>query len=602
VSGWPEYRLGEVCEIIAGQSPPSTSYNSEGAGIPFYQGKKEFGARDVGPATMWTSQPSKIAEAGDILMSVRAPVGPVNFVNQRVCIGRGLAAIRAGKRLDPDFLFYNLLMREREIAGKEGAIFASISRSEIAALKIPLPPLEEQRRIVAVLDEAFAAISTATANAEKNLANAREMRALLYDRAFAEIDGRQALGELASFRNGVNFTSSSRGEEVRIVGVKDFQNNVFVPTDDLASVQVEGALADDDLLRTGDILTVRSNGNKARIGRCMIATDVEERTTHSGFTIRIRADHARIDPEYLCRYLKSPETRKRLVESGAGANISSLNQKVLVSLPVPVPMAVDQRRIVETLRRIDELSKSLESLSREKRARLAALKQSSLHRAFAGELSASATPLSNPANDNFSTSEFAAQVLAFAHARHVARGRPANFGHVKAQKTLHAVEAIGGLDLGRQPIRDAAGPNDFAHMGRAEACARQQSFFEFVQRTTGGYYFRALQNYDKLIDEAKRQVEHAGAGTSRAIELLVDMDSDWAEIVVTTHAAWNNLILDCRPVTDDAIVRAAREDWHPAKLRHDPSRFHDAIRFIRQNSIEPTGSAKRVGGQESLAF
>jgi type I restriction enzyme S subunit len=256
----------------------------------------------------------------------------------------------------------------------------------LARLKIPLPPLEEQRRIVVVLDEAFAAIATATANAEKNVANARETRALLHRRAFADIRERQALGELASFRNGVNFTSASRGEEVRIVGVKDFQSNLFVPDEDLATVRIDGTLPGDDLLRAGDILTVRSNGNKALIGRCMIAANVEERTTHSGFTIRIRAEALKVDPEYLCRYLKSPEARERLVAGGAGANISSLNQKVLASLPVPVPSVVDQRRIVGTLSEIDEWSESLEALSRAKLVQLAALKQSLLHRAFSGAL------------------------------------------------------------------------------------------------------------------------------------------------------------------------------------------------------------------------
>lgn len=251
---------------------------------------------------------------------------------------------------------------------------------------VPLPPVEEQRRIVVVLDEAFAAIATATANVERNLANARAVRALLHRRAFAEIGERWLLGELAVFRNGVNFTATSRGEEVRIVGVKDFQDNVFVPDDNLATTRVDGTLPDDDLLTAGDILAVRSNGNKALIGRCMIATKVEERTTHSGFTIRIRADGGRINPQYLCRYLKSPEARERLVAGGSGANISSLNQKVLASLPVPVPSVMDQRRIVETLSEIDHLSESLEAVSRTKLVELAALKQSFLHRAFSGEL------------------------------------------------------------------------------------------------------------------------------------------------------------------------------------------------------------------------
>jgi hypothetical protein len=259
-----------------------------------------------------------------------------------------------------------------------------------------------------------------------------------------------------------------------------------------------------------------------------------------------------------------------------------------------------QRQVAERLSRIDVSAHELAETQGKKLNALKELEQSLLHRAFSGELTGRPSVLPASSNDNFATPEFAAQLLAFAHARHLARGCAATFGHVKAQKTLHAVEAIGGLYLERQPIRDAAGPNDFAHMQHAENWARQQGFFEFVQRTSGGYDFRPLQNYGKLLEEAKRRIEEVGHGAKRAIELLVDMDSDWAEIVVTTHAAWNNLILDRAPITDDTVVQAARDDWHREKLRYDKSRFHDAIRFIRSNGIEPDGSAKRVGGQESL--
>ena len=86
-------RLGEIAEVIAGQSPSGDSYNETGEGLPLFQGKAEFGERHP-VAKRWCSAPKKIAEAGDILISVRAPVGPTNVADVRCCIGRGLAAIR----------------------------------------------------------------------------------------------------------------------------------------------------------------------------------------------------------------------------------------------------------------------------------------------------------------------------------------------------------------------------------------------------------------------------------------------------------------------------------------------------------------------------
>ena len=103
--GWKIKRLGDVCEVIAGQSPESRYYISKGIGLPFYQGKKEFTYKYIGEPTTWSSKITKEAFEGDILISVRAPVGPINFSTQHICIGRGLAAIRAGESIDKEFLF-----------------------------------------------------------------------------------------------------------------------------------------------------------------------------------------------------------------------------------------------------------------------------------------------------------------------------------------------------------------------------------------------------------------------------------------------------------------------------------------------------------------
>ena len=158
---WPTVALGEVCETISGQSPDSKHYNSDGEGLPFYQGKSEFCSRYVGDPVKWTTHPLKIAKKHDILMSVRAPVGPVNFSTQEVCIGRGLAAIRGNSSsLVQEFLFYLLKGKESEITGTAGSTFASISRKEIQSLKIPLPPLDVQEKIVAEIEKERALVET----------------------------------------------------------------------------------------------------------------------------------------------------------------------------------------------------------------------------------------------------------------------------------------------------------------------------------------------------------------------------------------------------------------------------------------------------------
>ena len=153
LSQFPIVPLGEVAEVISGQSPPGKSYNDTEVGTPFYQGKTEFGQMFIGKPTKWTTDPRRFAEKGDILMSVRAPVGPVNLTTQSICIGRGLAAIRPIRsRLLTTYIFYVLLSLESEITGSTGSTFASINKSDIQRIQIPLPPLEVQREIVSEIE------------------------------------------------------------------------------------------------------------------------------------------------------------------------------------------------------------------------------------------------------------------------------------------------------------------------------------------------------------------------------------------------------------------------------------------------------------------
>jgi len=149
---YPLINLFEVAEVISGQSPEGLYYNSEGKGLPFYQGKTEFTEMYLGNPTKWTTQVTKKAIPSDIVMSVRAPVGPVNIVMSEICIGRGLAAIRCSDKINYLFCFYILRSMENQITGNAGSTFASINKSDICKLKIPLPPLSVQEEIVAELD------------------------------------------------------------------------------------------------------------------------------------------------------------------------------------------------------------------------------------------------------------------------------------------------------------------------------------------------------------------------------------------------------------------------------------------------------------------
>ena len=147
-------RLDEFCLIIMGQSPDSSTYNEAENGLPFFQGNADFG--ELHPVVrMWCTEPTKMAQKEDILISVRAPIGALNVANCECCIGRGLAALRVNEdKCVQKYLWYALSNKVDEFNSKgKGSTFKAINKKILAETEIPLPSLAEQRKIAAVLDK-----------------------------------------------------------------------------------------------------------------------------------------------------------------------------------------------------------------------------------------------------------------------------------------------------------------------------------------------------------------------------------------------------------------------------------------------------------------
>ncbi len=163
------------------------------------------------------------------------------------------------------------------------------------------------------------------------------------------------LGDLAEFRNGVNYNKNSFGVGVKVVGVSDFQNYTKPRYAELAQINPEGIVTERNILRDGDIVFVRSNGNRELIGRSLFIEQPPEEITHSAFTIRLRFTTHEVLPKFYAYCFRTPLIREALTAQGGGTNINNLNQDILNELEVPTPPLPLQRRIAGILSAYDEL-------------------------------------------------------------------------------------------------------------------------------------------------------------------------------------------------------------------------------------------------------
>ena len=159
-SDWREGNLSEIATITMGQSPDGTSYREDGVGTVFYQGRAEFGSR-FPTRRLFTTQPKRMASKGDILMSVRAPVGDLNVAYESCCLGRGLAGIQSNNGYQ-SFVLYTMfsLKSQLDMFNGEGTVFGSINKNALGALRVLIPANDVLSRFEKLVSPMDAAIET----------------------------------------------------------------------------------------------------------------------------------------------------------------------------------------------------------------------------------------------------------------------------------------------------------------------------------------------------------------------------------------------------------------------------------------------------------
>ena len=329
--------LPEICKIQYGYAFDSAKF-SDCDGIPLIR------IRDVvrGFSETYTTETCSedyIVNDGDMLIGMDGEFniarwnGGKAYLNQRVC------KLIPTNEVDALYLYYFMPKALKTIEDKTPFVTVKhLSAKELNKVDVPMPSMDEQKKIASSLQKVDELITLRKEQLVK-------LDQLVKSR-FIELFGdpvqnpfgwsTRPLLEMGYCKNGMNFHAGDSGIEMHCLGVGDFKDYAIIGgTDHLPTISLNEAPSEESMLQDGDIVFVRSNGNKALVGRCVVVYPRNTPTTYSGFCIRYRLTSNEVNTAYLLRVLKTDSMRKKM--AGRGANIQNLNQQILATLNIPLP-------------------------------------------------------------------------------------------------------------------------------------------------------------------------------------------------------------------------------------------------------------------------
>ena len=370
-NNWQIKKLGEVCKIIMGQSPPSDTYNENAKGMPFFQGKAEF--TDLYPVVKkYCSKPTKIAEPLDILLSVRAPVGTTNIANIQCCIGRGLAAIRFDNY---KYGFYFLRSIQHELDSKgTGTTFRAISGETIRETLIPYPNQETQHAIVSKIEELFSELDKGIAELKTAQLQLKTYRQSVLKSAF---EGKLTNDNVKEGELPEGWKLKNLGEIFKVSSGKGIKIN-----------QLKG----------GDYCVYGGNGLNGYhseyfieesvliIGRVGVKCGVTHITKPKGWVSDNALIVKPIIEDFDIKFFKLRLEFENLNKLSVSTAQPVISGNSIYSVQVFLPKLEEQYRIVQEIESRLSVADKMEQSIQESLQKAEALRQSILKKAFCGEL------------------------------------------------------------------------------------------------------------------------------------------------------------------------------------------------------------------------
>ena len=378
-----EAKIGDsiFCELIMGQSPPGETYNKDKKGLPFYQGKADFGLVNPIPG-VWCTNPKKIAEPNDILLSVRAPVGPTNIANEKCSIGRGLAIVRPTKKLDFEYLLFIMRKFEFDIASSgSGSTFDSIGKDELKKIVFPVPKLKsDQQRIASEIKEKLASVENMRRAALKQKEAVAALQGALLREVFPYKEG-DKLPEGWKWEKIDNIAKVNKIRKKKTAGNPD-EATSFVPMDSVDDVT--GSITK-TLFRPykelGQSYTYFENGDIifAKItpcmqnGKCAIVEGMKDSFGFGSSEYIVLTPVKEAYTKWVHYFLRSVEFRNAAEDHFTGsAGQQRVPTDFVQKYPIPVPD--NDSLIISTCNKLDERHLEYFNLQKKSNQQLEAIK------------------------------------------------------------------------------------------------------------------------------------------------------------------------------------------------------------------------------------
>ena len=355
-------KLGDIFEIGSGGTPSKLHPEYYDGNIPWVKTgdlKAEYlyEVEDYITEEGLINSSAKLYEIDTVLVAMYgATIGATSILKMPACTNQACAAFRKNERVVPEYLYYFLKsQKSRFVKDGVGGAQPNISARYLKRVQMELLSIDEQKAIVNILDKVT------------NVINKREEEIQFWDNLvkarFVEMFGDPVANEkgwttkplldMGKCKNGMNFHYDDKGIEINCLGVGDFKNlSIIDNTEELPTILLNEMPSEEYLLKDDDIVFVRSNGNKALVGRSLAVYPGDVPTTFSGFCIRYRKHDNEITVPYLLRVLKTDSMRMKM--AGRGANIQNLNQQILGTLVIPVPPVELQNQFAAFVTEVDK--------------------------------------------------------------------------------------------------------------------------------------------------------------------------------------------------------------------------------------------------------